>query len=154
MRCLMARTSPKRLADAGEPPNPLEVSAMSDVTQHDAFVRDFVSTFNAKDADALASFLTEDVTFSAYGDKPVHGRAAVIALWRSVFANFAQVRFETVHQAVNGDVVIAEQIHGLALAGGKLVPVMNMAVYELRGGKIAAWRDYTNPAYAASLLQA
>ncbi|GGK74148.1 hypothetical protein Sme01_33580 [Sphaerisporangium melleum] len=127
---------------------------MPDATRHDAFVREFVTTFNAKDADALAPFLTEDVSFTAYGDEPVHGRAAVIALWKGVFANFSEIRFETVHQAVNGDVVIAEQIHGLALPGGHLVPVMNMAVYELRDGRIEAWRDYTNPAYASSLLQA
>jgi limonene-1,2-epoxide hydrolase len=29
---------------------------------------------------------------------------------------------------------------------------MNMAVYEIRAGKIAAWRDYTNPQYAQTLL--
>jgi len=71
-----------------------------------------------------------------------------------VFDNFEQVKFETVHQAVNGDIVIAEQVHGLGLPGGKLAPVMNMAVYEIRDGKVAAWRDYTNPTYASSLLQA
>ncbi|MGY0021449.1 hypothetical protein ACVHNB_21125 [Streptomyces sp. YJ-C3] len=77
----------------------------------DTLVRDFVDTFRAQVADALALFLTDDV-------------------------------------------VIAEQIHGLALPGKKLAPVMNMAVYELRDGRIAAWRDYTNPAYASALLQA
>ncbi|MFF4837473.1 nuclear transport factor 2 family protein [Streptomyces sp. NPDC001315] len=119
----------------------------------DTLVRDFVDTFNAQDADALAPFFTEDIVFAAYGDAPVKGRDAVVALWKGVFANFGQVKFETVHQAVNGDVVIAEQVHGLALPGGKLAPIMNMAVYELRDGKIAAWRDYTNPAYASKLLQ-
>lgn len=123
-------------------------------TDNDTLVRDFVDTFAAKDPDALVPFLADDVVFTAYGDSPVEGRDAVIALWKGVFANFGQVKFETVHQAVNADVVIAEQIHGLALPGGKLAPVMNMAVYELRDGKIAAWRDYTNPAYASTLLQA
>jgi limonene-1,2-epoxide hydrolase len=123
-------------------------------TDNDSLVRDFVNTFNSKDAAALGPYLADDVVFHSYGDSPVEGRDAVVALWRGVFANFEQVKFETVHQAVNGDVVIAEQIHGLSLPGGKLAPVMNMAVYELRDGRIAAWRDYTNPGYAASLLQA
>ncbi len=122
-------------------------------TDHDTLVRDFVAAFDARDADALAPFLTDDVVFTAYGDQPVAGREAVLALWKGVFANFAEVRFETVHQAVDGDIVIAEQVHGLALSPGRLAPVRNMAVYELRDGKIAAWRDYTNPAYASSLLQ-
>ncbi|MGW3496287.1 nuclear transport factor 2 family protein [Streptomyces sp. NPDC001020] len=123
-------------------------------TDNNTLVRDFVETFNAQDADALAPYLADDVVFTAYGDGPVNGKEAVIALWEGVFANFGQVQFETVHQAVNGDIVIAEQIHGLALPGGKLAPVMNMAVYELCDGKITAWRDYTNPAYASTLLRA
>ncbi|SFP65055.1 hypothetical protein [Amycolatopsis rubida] len=50
--------------------------------------------------------------------------------------------------------VIAEQVHGLAPPGGKLAPIRTMAGCELSGGKIAAWRDYPDPAYAATLLQA
>jgi limonene-1,2-epoxide hydrolase len=121
---------------------------------NDSLVRDFVETFSSKNADALGPFMTDDISFLAYGDSEVTGKDAVIELWRGVFDNFEQVKFETVHQAVNGDIVIAEQVHGLGLPGGKLAPVMNMAVYEVRGGKIAAWRDYTNPTYASSLLRA
>jgi limonene-1,2-epoxide hydrolase len=29
-----------------------------------------------------------------------------------------------------------------------------MAVYEIRDGLIAAWRDYTNPGYAGQLIRA
>ncbi|MDX6264873.1 MAG: limonene,2-epoxide hydrolase, partial [Kribbellaceae bacterium] len=65
-----------------------------------------------------------------------------------------QIQFSTVHQAVNDDVVIAEQVHGLGLPGRKVAPVMNMAIYEIRDGLIAAWRDYTNPVYATALLSA
>lgn len=121
---------------------------------NDTLVRDFLTAFNAQDADALAPFLTDDIVFTAYGDRPVEGRDAVLGLWKNILASFGQVRFETVHQAVNGDVVIAEQVHGLALPGGKLAPIMNMAIYELRDGKIAAWRDYSNPEYGRALLQA
>ena len=61
-----------------------------------------------------------------------------------------RVRFETLNQAVNGDLVIAGQAHGLALPGKPLALVRNLAVYEIREGKIAAWRDYTNPQKPAS----
>lgn len=54
--------------------------------------------------------------------------------------------------AVNGDVVIAEQIHGLALTGRRLAPIKNMAVYRLRNGRIIEWRDYTNAEYARGLM--
>jgi limonene-1,2-epoxide hydrolase len=120
---------------------------------NDKLVRDFVAAFNTKNADQLAPFLHEDVTFSNYGDGEVRGRDQVVQVWKGVFSNFEHVEFETVHQAVNGDVVIAEQVHGLALPGGPLAPIMNMAVYEIRNGTIAAWRDYSNPDYARTLLQ-
>src|ERR1700753_3427337 len=98
---------------------------------HDTFVRRFVEAFSNKDSAALAPFLHPDVVFLAYGDDDVRGLDAVLALWEGVFDNFETIRFETVHQAVNGDVVIAEQIHGLGLPGRSSVPLMNMAIYEM-----------------------
>jgi limonene-1,2-epoxide hydrolase len=83
--------------------------------------------------------------FHAYGDNEIRGRDAVLNVWKGVFGSFGQIKFETVHQAVNGDIVIAEQVHGLGLPGRHLARVMNMAIYEIRDGKNAAWRDYTNP---------
>ena len=77
-----------------------------------------------------------------------------MGLWAGVFTAFAEVRFETLSQAVSGDLVIAEQVHGLALPGGALAPIKNMAVYEIRDGQLAAWRDYTNPNQARAQLNA
>ena len=57
-------------------------------------------------------------------------------------------------ERVNGDLVIAEQVHGLALPGCALAAIKNTAVYEMRDGQIAAWRDYTNPNHARALLTA
>ncbi|GAA0463832.1 hypothetical protein Ade02nite_30640 [Paractinoplanes deccanensis] len=122
-------------------------------TDNDTLAREFVEAFNSKDAGKVGEFLHPDVVFQNYGDPEVKGRDAVVSLWRGVFRNFSQVQFEVVHQAVNGDVVLAEQVHGLALPGGRLAPIMNLAVYEIRDGKIAAWRDYTNPQQAAKLLR-
>lgn len=117
-----------------------------------ALVREFVDAFEKRDAALLGSWFADDIVFESYGDPVVHGRAALVEMWAGVFRNFADVRFETLHQAVDGDVVIAEQVHGLALAGGSLAPIRNLAVYEIRDGKIAAWRDYTNPLEAKRLL--
>ncbi|MCO1594550.1 nuclear transport factor 2 family protein [Micromonospora sp. RHAY321] len=119
---------------------------------NDSLVREFVEAFNTRDAERLAPYLHPEIVFQAYGDKQVRGREAVLQLWRGVFGTFAQVQFATVHQAVDGDVVIAEQVHGLGLPGRPVAPVMNMAIYEIRDGKIAAWRDYTNPEYASKLV--
>ena len=127
---------------------------MNDTTQADpgALVRAFVDVFQAKDTALFAEFVHSDVVFRNYGDSEVRGRDALVRMWAGVFGNFEVVRFETVHQAVDGDVVLAEQIHHLGLPGGPVAPIMNLAVYEIRDGLIAAWRDYTNPEYARRLL--
>lgn len=119
---------------------------------NDVLVRDFVETFEKKDASLLGAYLSEDVVFESYGDPVVRGRAAVVDVWEKVFRTFEVVRFETVEQAVSGDLVIAEQVHGLGLAGRAVAPIRNVAVYEIRGGLIAGWRDYTNPVKARELL--
>lgn len=121
---------------------------------NDALIRSFVDAFEFKDSSRLAEFLHEDVIFENYGDPELRGRDEVLALWTNVFNQFTEVRFETLHQAVSGGTVIAEQVHGLALPGKPLAPIRNMAIYEVSAGKIRAWRDYTNPQQARLLLSA
>ena len=115
-------------------------------------VAEFVALFSQKDADLLAPYMHPDVEFQAYGDSSVRGRDQVLAVWRSVFAQMGQVAFTTLNQAVNGDLVLEEQIHGLGLPGRHLAEIKNVAVYRLRDGQIIEWRDYTNPEYARTLL--
>ncbi|MFI6762576.1 nuclear transport factor 2 family protein [Micromonospora sp. NPDC050417] len=119
---------------------------------NDTLVRNFIEAFAEKKTELLEPFLDENVMFHNYGDKEVHGRDNVLEVWRGVFQSFETVRFETVNQAVNGSIVLAEQVHGLGLAGKQVATIMNMAVYDVRDGKILAWRDYTNPEYARTLL--
>ena len=120
--------------------------------RNDTFIRQFIEIFEKQDSALLGKYFAEDIVFENYGDPVIRGRSDLINMWASVFRNFAQVKFETINQAVSGDLVIAEQIHGLGLPGKHLAPIKNLAVYKLRDGKIAAWRDYTNPQKAGQLL--
>ena len=120
--------------------------------RNDALIREFIAAFEKKDAALLGGYFADDIVFENYGDPALHGRASLVDMWANVFRNFASVKFETLNQAVSGDVVIAEQVHGLGLPGKQLAPIRNLAVYEIRDGKIAAWRDYTNPQQAGQLL--
>jgi limonene-1,2-epoxide hydrolase len=119
----------------------------------ETLIQDFVAAFETRDAEGLGRFLHEDVSFTNYGDDEVRGRNAVVQLWARVFANFETVRFETLNQASNGPLVLAEQIHHLGLAGREPAPIRNMAVYELQGGLITVWRDYTDSKHARRLLE-
>lgn len=118
----------------------------------ETLIQDFVDAFEKKDAERLGRFLHEDVRFTNYGDDEVLGRNAVVQLWARVFANFEKVRFETLNQASNGSVILAEQIHHLGLTGRKPAPIRNMAVYELHDDLITVWRDYTDSKHARRLL--
>ena len=120
--------------------------------RNDALIREFVETFEKKDPALLGQYFAENIVFENYGDPEVRCRNDLITMWANVFRNFAQVKFETINQAVTGNLVIAEQTHGLGLPGKPLAPIKNLAVYELRYGKIAAWRDYTNQQTARQLL--
>lgn len=120
--------------------------------RNDALIREFIDAFEKKDSVLLGQYFAEDIVFENYGEPEVRGSTNLVSMWAGVFRNFAQVKFETLNQAVNGDTVIAEQIHGLGLPGKALAPIKNLAVYEIRRGKIAAWRDYTNPQKAGKLL--
>jgi limonene-1,2-epoxide hydrolase len=121
-------------------------------TANSQVIVDFLATFAQKDASKLGPFFHQDVVFQNYGEGEVRGRDNLVAVWEGVFRNFEQVEFTTLHSAVNGDLVIEEQVHGFGLPGRKLAPVKNMAIYRLQDGQIIEWRDYTNSEYARTLL--
>lgn len=120
----------------------------------EALIQDFVATFEKRDADLLAPFFHDEIFFANHGDPDVRGRDNVVQIWKRVFETFEEVRFETIHQAVNGQIVLAEQFHHLALPGRESVPVRNMAVYEVRDGQIILWRDYSDSKFARQQLDA
>jgi limonene-1,2-epoxide hydrolase len=117
-------------------------------------IRDFVASFKTKDARWLGTFLHEDVLFANCGDPEVRGKSKVVKVWENVFSMFETVRFETLNQAINGSVILAEQFHHLALKGRESAAIRNMALYEMRDGRIGVWRDFTDSKHANQLLEA
>jgi limonene-1,2-epoxide hydrolase len=115
-------------------------------------VREFISRFATRDVDQVAALMHPNIRFEAYGDAAVVGRDQVAAVWRGVFRAMAAVEFSTLLLVADGDLVMAEQIHGLALPGRSMARIRNMAVYRIEDGLIAEWRDYTNPEYARTLM--
>ncbi|GAA4943277.1 limonene-1,2-epoxide hydrolase [Nonomuraea thailandensis] len=119
---------------------------------NDKIIKEFLDLFALKDATRLAPYFHPDIVFENYGSPEIKGRDAVVNLWAGVFSAMERVEFSTLHQAVDGDIVIAEQLHGLALPGRPLAPIRNMAIYRLQDGRIVEWRDYTNSEHARTLM--
>ena len=63
-------------------------------TSYDDIIKDFLTCFEAKDADRLASFLHPDVVFLNYGDPEVRGKNAVGETWSRLFSSFGALRLD------------------------------------------------------------
>jgi limonene-1,2-epoxide hydrolase len=73
--------------------------------------------------------------------QPVTGPAGIRAALGSLGAMMVSAGWEVRHQVAQGNVVMNERIDRFTV-GGKPVAVRVCGVFELRDGKIAAWRDY------------
>ncbi len=101
----------------------------------------FCEAFSRRDPDEILEFFTEDAVYHNMPMPPVQGKAAI----RSVFDMFLKpsesVEFIVLKIAGNGNTVLTERVDKFTL-GGRNVELPVAGVFELEGGKIAAWRDY------------
>jgi limonene-1,2-epoxide hydrolase len=111
------------------------------MSDHVQTVKALISAFNRKDLDAIMAFFTDDAIYHNMPTGPVQGTQAV----RSVISMFLQpaeeVKWEILNIAQVGDTVLTERIDNFVIKG-KQVALPVMGAFEVRGGKIAAWRDY------------
>ncbi len=108
-------------------------------------VREFCDAFSKHDAEALRPFFTEDVVYHNIPMDPAVGIDAAVAFIEGFFGMCESMVIENVHVAVRDNVVLTERIDTFTV--GKVVaPPQVMGTFELRDGKISAWRD------SASLL--
>ncbi len=109
----------------------------------DGIIKDFCASWERGDVDAIVAAFTDDAVYHNIPMAPCKGKEAI----RNVIEGFLKqsvsgVRFEILHQVVDGNLVMNERVDTLAMESGKVeLPVCG--VFELTAdGKIAAWRDY------------
>jgi limonene-1,2-epoxide hydrolase len=72
---------------------------------------------------------------------PAKGKDEIRATLEMFVPGSPEIEFEMVNLATNGSVVFTERIDRMTIAGNQVAaPVCG--VFEIRDGKIAAWRDY------------
>jgi limonene-1,2-epoxide hydrolase len=111
------------------------------VKSNTEIVREFIAAWTRLDPAELAAYFTEDGVYHNMPMQPVAGRANVENLIRGFTAGWSETRWEIRHLFAQGDVVFAERIDRTRV-GEKRVELPCAGVFELRGGKIAVWRDY------------
>lgn len=104
-------------------------------------VRTFCDAFDGRNAEALRPYFTDDVVYHNIPVDPAVGIDATIAFIESFFGMCESMTIETVHLAVRGNVVLTERIDTFTI-GGVVAPLPVMGTFEVRDGRISAWRDY------------
>jgi limonene-1,2-epoxide hydrolase len=112
-----------------------------DNTENVALIRRFLEACVVADAGAFASYFTEDAVWWNAPWKPVHGRDAIRETLRKGAAHMTALPWEICHVVAEGHIVMTERVDHFQV-GDTRVSVACMGVFELRDGKIAAWRDY------------
>jgi limonene-1,2-epoxide hydrolase len=112
------------------------------VSENQQIIVDFLEAVKANDMDRIMEFFAPDCFYHNVPLEPVVGTAAI----RQVLEGFNSLASEvewTVHniaETATGH-VMTERTDGF-LIGGKWIQLPVMGIFELRGGKIIAWRDY------------
>jgi len=104
-------------------------------------VRRFCAVWSNVDPDEIAEFFTDDAVYHNIPMDPITGHDAI----KSFIAGFAggaeQIDFRVRNIVADGDVVLTERVDVFVMPNGKVeLPVMG--TFEVRDGKISAWRDY------------
>jgi limonene-1,2-epoxide hydrolase len=113
--------------------------AMADAKQ---VVRDFCAAWERLDKQAILDAFTDDAVYHNIPMQPAVGKEAIGQLITFVLAQGANaIRFEIKHIVAEGNVVLTERVD-TCVTGDKQIKLDVMGAFELRDGKIAAWRDY------------
>jgi limonene-1,2-epoxide hydrolase len=104
-------------------------------------IRRFCGSWEKGDIAAIVAFFTDDAVYHNMPIQPVNGRDAIKGVIEQFMAPFDRAEFEVLQIAGAGDVVLTERIDRF-VSGSKAVELPVMGAFEIKGGKIAAWRDY------------
>ncbi|MEU8132235.1 limonene-1,2-epoxide hydrolase family protein [Streptodolium elevatio] len=117
-----------------------------------ATVDEFIKAWGRLDPDELAGYFTEDATYHNIPIMPVTGRQEIRDFIAGFVGPFTGAEFTVHHQAVHGDTVLNERTDVFTFPNGNTLEILVMGVFELRDGKIHAWRDYFDLAAVTKAL--
>jgi limonene-1,2-epoxide hydrolase len=114
-------------------------------------VRDLCDAFAKHDAEAIRPLLADAVVYHNMPMDPIVGIDEAVGFINGFFGMFDSLVIETLHLAVIGTVVLTERVDTFTL-GDIVVPLPVMGTFEVRDGKISAWRDYFDMAQITAML--
>ena len=112
-----------------------------DSAQAVTLIRQFIDACVRADCDEFASYFAEDAEWWNAPWEPVRGREAIRETLRRDAQHMKALPLEMRRIVAEGDVVMTERVDHF-MVGETRIGVPCMGIFELRDGKIAAWRDY------------
>ncbi len=122
------------------------------MTDNERIVRDFIAAWSGLNVDVIVSYFAEDGVYHNMPTQPVKGHAALRQFIATFLKTWTKTEWDILTIVSEGDVVIAERLDR-TVAMGKDIDLPCCGVFNLRNGKIGAWRDYFDMATYAKALQ-
>lgn len=107
----------------------------------EAVVREFCAAWARRDMDELLSYFAPDALYHNMPMAPAHGHDEIRGVMELFVPGSEEIEFEILHIASVGEVVLTERVDRF-LMDGKRVELPVAGVFEIRDGKVAAWREY------------
>lgn len=122
-------------------PSPLHLARLS--MTNTEIVNQFIESWSVRDLAHTMSFFADDAVYHNIPMPKLTGRTAIAQFIGRSFERADTVAFEILHSSENAaGTVLNERIDEFVLKDGKRISMPVMGVFEMRDGKIAAWRDY------------
>jgi limonene-1,2-epoxide hydrolase len=110
-------------------------------TDAEKVVTEFCNAFPRKNIEELLAFFSDDAVYHNIPMEPARGKAAIKAAINTFLPGLKSIEFKILHTTAAGNVVMNERIDILD-TGSKKISLPVAGVFEVKNGKISAWRDY------------
>ena len=107
----------------------------------EAIVREFCAVWSTRDIDGILAWFADDAVYHNVPIAPVRGHAEIRGVLEMFVPPASKIAFEVLAIASRGNLVFTERVDRFTV-GDKEIALPVAGVFEVRDGKIAAWRDY------------
>jgi limonene-1,2-epoxide hydrolase len=116
------------------------------VSESESLIREFCAAWSRRDIDELLGFFTDDAVYHNMPMGPVQGHDGIRTVMEFFVPGSSEIDFEILAMTSlsTGDgraTVFTERVDRFVM-GDKRVELPVAGVFEVRAGRIAAWRDY------------
>ncbi len=116
------------------------------MSESESLIREFCAAWSRRDIDELLGFFTDDAVYHNMPMGPVQGHDGIRTVMEFFVPGSSEIDFEILAMTSlsTGDgraTVFTERVDRFVM-GDKRVELPVAGVFEVRAGRIAAWRDY------------